>query len=103
MPPGLRVQARAHHPATNGQRVNCQQRMVYRSLAQRQLRFVATEFLVQRQRRGVLQMSATNLHDMGERARLVGQCHAQPVQGGQQSQLGLTGDRNMHGRGEYVV
>ena len=99
----MRVQARAHGGAADGQLVQARQRGADLLLGQVQLGHVARDFLAQRQRRGVLQVGATDLDDVVELGALGGQRGAQGLQRRQQMVLDLNGGGHVHGGGEGIV
>ena len=61
-----RVQAGADRRAAQGQLTQMGQGGAHMGLTVLELRHVARELLPQRERRGVLQMGAANLHDVGK-------------------------------------
>ena len=78
------VQAGAHCRAANGQLAQMRQRRNNMGLAVAQLGRPARNLLPQRQRRGVLQVRAADLDNVGEQRCLVLQRCRQAAQGGQQ-------------------
>ena len=74
-----------------------------RLLGEIELRDPARDFLAQRQRRGVLQVGAADLHDVGEGGRLAGECAAQPAQGREQVVDDDRDGRDVHRGGDHVV
>jgi hypothetical protein len=97
------VQAGADRGAADRQRMYCRQCCDDGRAGQRELGGVAGEFLAQRQRRGILQMGAADLDDVGEGDRLVGQLRVQRVECRHQRAPDGVGGGHVHGRREHVI
>ena len=80
----MRVEPGADGGAALRQLEHVRQRRLDMALRVRELRDVARELLAQRERRGVLQVGAADLHDVRERRRFLRKRLAERAQRGQE-------------------
>ena len=97
------VEPGAHGGAADGELVQARQRRAHRLLRLRELRHVARKFLAQRQRRGVLQVRAPDLHDACERVALGGKARREFLDRGQDVLVQGARRGDVHCGREHVV